>query len=121
MNQLFSRLTGVQGMNAKSNALSPLLWLIGLTLIANLASALIISAPKLLSYVLVAGLIIELIAVFVAYFYFMQKNPDCLRSETYALSKIAIEQGRIGDNNSGLITDRPQVTETVIIEEQTNE
>ncbi|WP_218563856.1 hypothetical protein [Moraxella caviae] len=44
-----------------------------------------------------------------------------MRSETFTLNKIALEKGRIGDNNSGLIDDRPQKTNTVTIEDKTHE
>ena len=38
-----------------------------------------------------------------AYIYLLIADRDALRSETFSLSKLAIEKGLVGDNISGLI------------------
>ncbi|WP_147285858.1 hypothetical protein [Moraxella caviae] len=63
MNQLFSRLVGVHGMNAKSNALTPLLWLITSILIAMLL-AIYIDAPKVIVHILI-GVFAIAVAAFI--------------------------------------------------------
>lgn len=54
--------------------------------------------------VLVFALLLAALAgVGVAFAYFARKKPDLLRSERYALSKMAIERGLVlGDTDKGL-------------------
>ncbi|WP_143529824.1 hypothetical protein [Rodentibacter rarus] len=111
MNRLFARLSNVEGMNARSNVIVSLLWLFFLTLASTITYG-IFGEKEILLYFLIGALITELISIIVAYFIFAFKDPDCLRSETYTLSKLAIEKGQIGDNQSGLI----DVSQAKIIE-----
>lgn len=46
-----------------------------------------------------------------SYIYFMRRDPDALRSESYSLQKLAIEKGIFGDNLVGMI-DPDRVIET---------
>lgn len=41
-----------------------------------------------------------------AYIYFMFKNPDALRSETFTLRKMAIEKSLHGDDLTGLTSQK---------------
>ncbi len=111
MNSLFTRFNNVEGMNAKSNVLVILLWVFFLTLL----SAIICNMwgnNEILLYFLIGFLCVEVLSIIFAYGFFAFKNPDYLRSETYTLSKLAIEKGQIGDDHLGLMT----VEQTKIID-----
>ncbi|WP_439242387.1 hypothetical protein [Lonepinella sp. BR2474] len=114
MNQIFARFQNVEGMNAKSNVIVSLLWLFFLTLTATITTAIWIENPLLL-YSLIAFLTVEIVTIISVYIYFALKNPDCLRSETFTLNKMAIEKGHIGDNGVGMVENRPTPTETPVI------
>jgi hypothetical protein len=86
---------------ARSSALAPLGWLATI-LVSGAAATSWAGAPDWLSGGL--GVCGGLVAIpfCVAYFYFMRKNPDALRSERYFLQKLAIERGLVGDDRAGL-------------------
>ena len=42
-------------------------------------------------------------------------NPDCLRSETFTLSKLAMEKGHIGDGVNGIEQHEPDQHQTPVI------
>ncbi|EQA13939.1 hypothetical protein HPSSW140_0265 [Glaesserella parasuis SW140] len=89
-------------MNARSNVIVSLLWLFFLTLGSTVTYA-IWGDKEILLYFFIGALSVELLSIIVAYFIFAFKDPDCLRSETYTLSKLAIEKGQVGDNQTGLL------------------
>ncbi|OOH91885.1 hypothetical protein BMT54_01895 [Pasteurellaceae bacterium 15-036681] len=102
MNRLFARFSNVEGMNARSNVIVSLLWLFFLTLGSTVTYA-IWGNKEILLYFFIVALSVELLSIIAAYFIFAFKDPDCLRSETYTLSKLAIEKGQVGDNQAGLL------------------
>lgn len=102
VNRLFARFSNVEGMNARSNVIVSLLWLFFLTLGSTVTYA-IWGDKEILLYFFIGALSVELLSIIVAYFIFAFKDPDCLRSETYTLSKLAIEKGQVGDNQTGLL------------------
>lgn len=102
VNQLFARFSNVEGMNARSNAIVSLLWLCFLTFCSTITYG-IWGEKEFVLYFLLSFLSIEILAIIGAFWYFAVKNPDCLRSETFTLSKLAIEKGQIGDTTRGLI------------------
>ncbi|MDP0271482.1 hypothetical protein Q7267_10660 [Glaesserella parasuis] len=102
MNRLFARFSNVEGMNARSNVIVSLLWLFFLTLGSTVTYAIWVD-KEILLYFFIGALSVELLSIIVAYFIFAFKDPDCLRSETYTLSKLAIEKGQVGDNQTGLL------------------
>lgn len=114
MNKLFARFSNVEGMNARSNVLVSLLWLFFLTLCATMTYG-IWGTKDIVQYCLLAFLAIELLAILSSYLYFAFKNPDCLRSETFTLSKLAIEKGQIGDGTNGISQREPEQPQTPII------
>ena len=61
----------------------------------------LVRAPFWLLVVAMAMAVLTLVVLFVAYIFFMARDPDALRSETYVLKKIAIEKGLIGDSTLG--------------------
>lgn len=117
MEQLFARFGKVEGMNAKSNVITSLLWLFSLTLIATTACGIWVDKEFIL-YFLLSFLGVEIVAIILAYAFFAFRDPDCLRSETFTLNKIAMEKGQIGDGQNGITQRQPEQQETVVIEVQ---
>lgn len=85
----------------RSDVLKPLAWLTGI--IATLLAILAISkAPEWLMY-WASLLLIALIALYaMSYLFCLFFDRDALRSESFALNKMAIEQKLLGDSTSGL-------------------
>lgn len=100
--QFFSLLQSADASGSRSTALKPLGWLT-----AIVAGVLILlgrqnAFPLLIPYVL--GLFALIVLAYLSsYFYFMLKNPDALRSETFNLRKLQLQQSRTGDNDTGFI------------------
>ena len=88
-------------MGSRSSILKPLQWLIGILGSTTLGAA-YVQAPIALIWTL--GISTIAVAAFMvgAFIWFGVKNPDALRSETYSLSKMAIERGYTGDSTVGL-------------------
>lgn len=88
----------------KSTALSPLHWPL-LALLSGTLAAYSMTAPTWLIIGLFCSTLL-LVATYVrAYFYFMDKNPDALRSERYSIQKLEIEKRLIGDDLTGYTED----------------
>ena len=123
MNQLLARFSNVEGMNAKSNVLVSLLWLFFLTLCSTITYG-IWGNKELVLYCLLVMLIIEILVIFGVYIYFAITNPDCLRSETFTLNKLALEKGLIGDDTFGLTdssNERKYISGTEEVNDGSNE
>lgn len=86
---------------ARSSVINPLQWALVL-LVFGLLAVLVVRGPAwlLVFFVVLICLIILLLSI--AYVYFMIKNPDALRSETFSLAKTALEKQTVGDSLSGL-------------------
>ena len=93
---------------SRSTALYPLAWAFTLDL-ATLIAAIWERAPSWVPVLLAVLAAVLLGAYLIAYFYFMVKNPDALRSENFTLSKMQIERSQIGDTSRGF-----QEIETVV-------
>lgn len=95
----------------RSTVLKPLGVALGL-LLGGLAAA---SYSKLDPWIINALAILTLatgVLYLAAYVYFAFKNPDALRSETFAIQKLAIEKRLVGDSVTGIMkaaTDLPGV------------
>lgn len=63
---------------------------------------LLAGAPTWLLIAVGVGLALTMLTFLGAYIYLLIKLPDALRSESYSLSKMAIEKGLVGDNLLGL-------------------
>lgn len=90
----------MHGTLSRSDVLKPLAWYIALlapTFIGAIAVAAHWSVVLLLGGLLALGAVIYLSA----FIYCLKSNPDSLRSERYALDKMAIEHKLIGDNRAG--------------------
>lgn len=86
---------------ARSTALQPLQWVLGMLLTA-LSPALWLGAPAWLTAALgIAGAVV-LLVLLGSYVYLLIRSPDALRSESYTLRKMEIEKGLVGDNISGV-------------------
>ncbi len=85
----------------KSHILKPITWVMGIII-----GALVYLAPKpsTPSYILIGLGVLLILAFFLGgytYFYCLRENPDALRSESYVISKMAIERGLVGDSSLG--------------------
>ncbi len=86
---------------ARSSVINPLQWTL-VVLLFGLLVVLLLHGPTwlLAFFVVLFGLMMVLLIG--SYIYFMVRNPDFLRSETYSLAKTAIEKQVLGDNLSGV-------------------
>jgi hypothetical protein len=71
-------------------------------LFSALLAAVKLDAPKWMLVGVFAMLCLCFLLFIVAYIYFCITNPDALRSEKFALTKMAIERGISGDNLAGI-------------------
>ena len=93
----------------RSTVLSTLI-VMGGVLLVGLVGSLWVSAPEWLLKWL-AGLVVGDAVLFgIAFLYFMFKNPDALRSESFELEKMAMDRGFLGDSLQGTFVpgDGPQ-------------
>jgi hypothetical protein len=85
---------------SRSSVLNPLQW--GLViLIGGAVGSHLAGSPQWITTLLALAVVANFILFIFAYIYFMAKDPDALRSESYSLSKLAIQRGLIGDNIHG--------------------
>ncbi len=85
---------------ARSNALAPLIIVLGSLLVAFIG-AIWAKSP---TWVIIAlfSVIASIVLLFVvAYLFLLFKDRDALRSESFSLTKMAIKKGYYGDNISG--------------------
>ena len=92
---------------ARSTALHALQWGMGMLLCA-IPISVMAKASDWLLVVLVVAFGLVLITFISSYIFLLRNNPDALRSESYTLSKMAMERGLIGDSGTGLM----EVTES---------
>jgi len=95
------KLLSMQSTAARGTALAPLQWLAGI-LGTALVGAIKANAPTSVVWTLLVLLIAVVVVFLVVYCVFASRNPDALRSEKYALSRMALERGLIGDDRAGL-------------------
>lgn len=86
---------------ARSTALHSLQWVLGILLSAIPVCA-FIKTPAWVIIFVSSAVAVCLVTFIGAYIYLLFNNPDALRSETFTLSKMAIEKGLIGDSLAGL-------------------
>ena len=94
---------------ARTDVLRPLAWLVGI-LVIGIIGLVHADAPSwtLLLLGATVGFVILLYAA--AYTYCLAFDRDALRSEKYAIQKLAIEKGVYGDDNIGIIDAERDVT-----------
>lgn len=104
---LFARLAHSAISGSRSSALKTLLTLDALVLLALLiAGRPLTDSQPWIAVLLAVMLVIAILITLGAYLYFMFKDPDYLRSESFGLRKMEIERGIVGDSVGGLI-DQP--------------
>jgi flagellar basal body-associated protein FliL len=96
-----SLLEQASAQGSRSTALNPLGWALAIALSGLAAIVRAEKAPGWLIVLLSVLVSILVLAYLVAYFYFMRKDPDALRSEKFTLSKMAIEKSITGDSLKG--------------------
>lgn len=96
--------------------LNPLLWMFGTSLAGT---GVLVTAQAPTALLVVMGIIDAALFLMFAVFFvmFALKNPDALRSESYTLSKMAMEKGLFGDHAAGVrrVEDAPEVTAPVAL------
>lgn len=90
------------GSGSRSDALKPLAWGIGILVLGLIGLQWKGASNILLGGVFVL-LLLGVIAYGYAYFYFMKNDPSALRSERFAIQKLAIDKGIYGDDVTGAI------------------
>lgn len=97
MNLLSELLTRSTADGSRTNALNHLQWMV-----AAFAVLLFIAAwggtPDWLPRLFGGVLALLLICYLITHFYFMVRDPDALRSETFKIRKMQIERGIFGDD-----------------------
>ncbi len=93
---------------ARSTALHSLIWGLGI-LVTGISLSIGVGASVWVVAILIGAVMLLFVNIIVAFWYLLFKNPDMLRSESYAISKMMLEQGLRGDNITGLIKPRPRV------------
>lgn len=86
----------------KSTVITELRWF-ATVLIAGLVAAFQVNAPPWITIPLFVVLLLVCCVYLCTFVYFVRKNPDFLRSEKFALSKLAIEKSVKGDTITGFI------------------
>lgn len=100
MLNVFQNVSDYAGRGQRSTVLQPLGWLV-IPLIAGIVAASHYNAPVWVIGIL-SGLLVLSVVVYVSAFgYFAVTDKDSLRSESYAISKMAIEKGIYGDSATG--------------------
>lgn len=102
----FLQTLSTRGAGGRGSAVTPIQWVIGL-LIAGLANSSLYRAPEWWLPAFFATLLVGMLLFFcIIYCIWMNKDPDSLRSELYSLRKREIDQGLLGDAQTGLIRPR---------------
>jgi hypothetical protein len=102
MPSIFGKIGRVEGVNAKSTAMSPILWLIA---VVFSGTGTLYWATQEINIVYCGLFFIFCLLVYAmkCYDFFMKNDPDRLQSERFSIKKMELQQGQIGDNTSGLI------------------
>ncbi len=113
---LHSFFSEASAKGARSTALQSLHWVIGM-LLTSIPIMAWVDAPSWILIAISSAFGLVLVTFIGAYIFLLINNPDALRSESYTLSKMAIERGLIGDSLSGLREE--EVLEDTINESKT--
>lgn len=101
VNKLFSNFGEVNGINAKSTAMSPILWMFGISFTGSGLLYWVTKQIIVLYFCFSLIAIIALVALGI-YIYFSIKDPDRLQSEKFIERKMLLQQGKLGDDKTGL-------------------
>lgn len=86
---------------SRTSTVNPLQWAL-VILLVGMIMLLVVGAPPWLIILLAVLVAAVFVAFCVSFFFLLFKNPDALRSETYSLSKYAIDKGLYGDSLVGV-------------------
>lgn len=92
---------------ARSDALRPLSWLIGLLGLSTLG-AVYAKSPDWILGLMGAAFALAILLYAFAYLWCLFRDPDALRSEKYSLNKMAIQHGLLGDSQAGVFDPNDQ-------------
>lgn len=101
MNRLFSNFGSVNGINAKSTVMSPILWMFGISFTGT-GLLYWITQQIIVLYVCLGLIFIIMCVALWGYIYFSKKDPDRLQSEKFIERKMLLQQGKLGDDEQGL-------------------
>lgn len=101
LQEMRERLGMASEHGAKSSALRPLQWTLGIILSATIAAGTAGMDPAIVTAGAAASGLV-LLTLLGAYVFFARRDPDALRSEQYKIYKMAIERGALGDDKRGL-------------------
>lgn len=90
----------------RSDILRALIWPVGILMMATV-SLVVADAPSWLLITFAALFVLTIVLYGASYVFCLFTDRDALRSEKYALDKIAIEHGIYGDSQTGLIEPDP--------------
>jgi hypothetical protein len=105
---------------SRSSVLNPIQWLL-VILLAGTCLCLLAHSPLWLMIVLGVGIALALLLFFGAYIYFGKTNSDALRSESYSLTKLAIQNRLLGDSLTGVreVPTTAEAPDALIVSETT--
>jgi hypothetical protein len=86
---------------SRSSVLNPIQWLL-VILLAGTCLSLFLHSPLWLLTILAGGIVLALLLFLGAYIFFVRTNSDALRSESYSLTKLAIQNRLLGDSVTGI-------------------
>ncbi len=89
---------------SRSTVVRPLLYVLAISFTMLLVS-LPLESPMWIQVILAGALVVSFFFFVVMYLYFARKQPDALRSETFAIQRQLIERGLVGDSLSGSLMD----------------
>lgn len=105
---------------SRTDVLRPVAWLVTI-LLGGAIGLQHVGAPSWT----MAALIVLLFAIVLmyagAYIYCLLTNPDALRSEKFAIEKLAIEKGVYGDDRVGIVDITPTEAGAVALEDSRSE
>lgn len=115
-------MTQANAKGARSTALHSLQWVLGI-LLSAIPVCVFSKAPEWVVVAIVAAAGLCFLTFIASYVFLLFSNPDALRSETFTLSKMAIEKGLVGDSLIGLNepTSHESVDNTVVSDQGAEE
>lgn len=100
MNFIKSLLSPSDGSGSRSTILKPLTWLLSI-LLASMITLLNMGLTNWFCNIIAGMIIITFVVLIFAFIYCLLYDRDALRSETFGIRKMEIENGFYGDSDSG--------------------
>jgi hypothetical protein len=93
---------------SRSTVLKPLGWMMAMLIAATISG--FGFCPVWVGIIFATFAALTMCLYLFAYIFFMFKDKDALRSETYSIQKLAIEKGFVGDDMHGVLEIRDEGT-----------